>query len=403
MFSQRSHHRVRKFQTKPQIRLGLLSMTAAGVGLTLTAATTVIFAELHWTPGVLAQAEDRTHRIGQVNSVNVIYCVCKERDLSVDLSLWAMIGRKVNNLGRMIDGEKNASMNANHVENSTTELASFFAENSPNQKLANDMSSTPVKGTIQSFFVPKVKQATEKMKESCMKERSLQKFKPAPNPSPLVRKTGRDDSYQIVKTSSSANSLASNRNNKKKESWTCDRCTFINEDAKLFSCEMCGNPMQAQVTPCSEKSCSLSSVANSPDRKYYSPMGVIDLSHTSNDDVKLQSLVGAVDHIRSEDFQHINIDQDISSCSHIEINNDTSLTSQSGSLVQFKVSQNSGRIAIFGIDGASLNFNFDIDDVISEATGEILERYVKRTISQQRECISSEDVKFDEGGVNEGK
>ena len=51
--------RVKKFQTNEKVRLSLLSMTAAGVGLTLTAASNIIFAELHWTPGILAQCEDR--------------------------------------------------------------------------------------------------------------------------------------------------------------------------------------------------------------------------------------------------------------------------------------------------------------------------------------------------------
>jgi SNF2 family DNA or RNA helicase len=47
---------VNAFQDDERVMVALLSITAAGVGLTLTAASTVVFAELHWTPGMMAQA-----------------------------------------------------------------------------------------------------------------------------------------------------------------------------------------------------------------------------------------------------------------------------------------------------------------------------------------------------------
>ncbi|KAG4142217.1 hypothetical protein ERO13_D06G117500v2 [Gossypium hirsutum] len=58
---------VNDFQEKDAIKAAVLSIKAGGVGLTLTAASTVIFAELSWTPGDLIQAEDRAHRIGQID------------------------------------------------------------------------------------------------------------------------------------------------------------------------------------------------------------------------------------------------------------------------------------------------------------------------------------------------
>ena len=48
-----------QFQTDPAVRVALLGVTAAGVAVTLTASSTVWFAELFWTPAILLQAEDR--------------------------------------------------------------------------------------------------------------------------------------------------------------------------------------------------------------------------------------------------------------------------------------------------------------------------------------------------------
>nr|XP_025609263.1 helicase SWR1 isoform X4 [Arachis hypogaea] len=62
---------VTDFQEKDYIKAAVLSIKAGGVGLTLTAASTVIFTEQSWTPGDLIQAKDRAYRIGQVSSVNI--------------------------------------------------------------------------------------------------------------------------------------------------------------------------------------------------------------------------------------------------------------------------------------------------------------------------------------------
>jgi SWI/SNF-related matrix-associated actin-dependent regulator 1 of chromatin subfamily A len=53
--SKERHGRVQLFQTSSQCRVAVLAITAAGIALTLTAASTVYFAELFWTPAALLQ------------------------------------------------------------------------------------------------------------------------------------------------------------------------------------------------------------------------------------------------------------------------------------------------------------------------------------------------------------
>lgn len=90
------------FQEDSNIKVALLSVTAMGTGFTLTAASTVIFAELHWTPAVLMQAEDRSHRIGQKNSVNIHYLI---GDNTLDPIMLRQLERKIGTVSKVLDGE----------------------------------------------------------------------------------------------------------------------------------------------------------------------------------------------------------------------------------------------------------------------------------------------------------
>jgi len=91
---------VDRFQTDPSCKVFIGSITAAGVGITLTAASTVIMAELDWVPANVSQAEARAHRIGQEGNVLVQHLVV---DGSLDAKMAQMIIEKQEVMDKALD------------------------------------------------------------------------------------------------------------------------------------------------------------------------------------------------------------------------------------------------------------------------------------------------------------
>ena len=94
---------VDSFQNDPEARVIVLNMKAGGVGLTLTAASDVLFVEQGWTPAEHDQAEDRCHRIGKdAEHVSAWYLLAEG---TIDDDIYALVAKKRVVVDAVTDGD----------------------------------------------------------------------------------------------------------------------------------------------------------------------------------------------------------------------------------------------------------------------------------------------------------
>ncbi|TIH39957.1 DEAD/DEAH box helicase [Subtercola vilae] len=89
------------FNNDPAVSVAVCSLTAAGVGLNLQAASNVVLAELSWTAAEQTQAIDRVHRIGQAEPVTAWRIIAAQ---TIDSKIAELIDSKQGLAARALDG-----------------------------------------------------------------------------------------------------------------------------------------------------------------------------------------------------------------------------------------------------------------------------------------------------------
>lgn len=109
---------IKRFQNDPECKVIVGTIGAMGTGLTLTAASTVIFLDEPWNRGIKDQAEDRAHRIGTRGTVRVVTLITKD---SVDEGIYNLVQKK----GRMADLLIDGKVDGRNIDSALDYLLSF--------------------------------------------------------------------------------------------------------------------------------------------------------------------------------------------------------------------------------------------------------------------------------------
>ena len=101
-----------RFKTDKNCKVICGNIGAMGTGLTLTEATTVIFLDEPWSRAIKDQAEDRAHRIGTKENLNIITIMCKD---TIDEKIHNIVYRKGKMSDIIVDKEEDLFKNPNVI------------------------------------------------------------------------------------------------------------------------------------------------------------------------------------------------------------------------------------------------------------------------------------------------
>ena len=105
------------FQNEERIKLFIGNISAAGVGINLTASSNVAFLEYPFSPSLLNQAIDRCHRIGQKDNVNVYYLLSQN---TIEERIAKILDKKKLMTDSLMDGKET------ETESLITELIKIY-------------------------------------------------------------------------------------------------------------------------------------------------------------------------------------------------------------------------------------------------------------------------------------
>ena len=344
------------------------------------------------------------------------------------MQLWQMLGRKSNNLGRVVDGDQNASMGAKKAGQDGTgaglsvqdELQSFFAET----KVQDERESKiPVKGTIMSFFA-KQQQQTPRSKSKALTGIRTESTKKTP-------------SFQ--KSSMFCNS---SNDNLQMVDWDCEVCTFHNKQHRRFSdvlaCEMCGNKYQEAIEIDDEEEItsrrvtSAASVRKGDLRKNNQVSKLSSVKKRTRQSIcSSNPKIVSIDGTEKPGITVVprNLDSSLETpdvlCGHQEkqlsrkkqksnngqvqskiregfpISNDRGPNSASATTLSFSVSRNSGRITIhFSDSGESSLTNFKVEQIVTEET---TDRLMEARLIRNRNAMASIRLDYNQSALSKGK